>query len=119
MCLIALGDEWSVARQQRPTLGPAGGGIDHRQRLYERAASDAAMCHHIDPTKAWRRAIPIVERADRNLASDCSKVGIMILSRLPQTRSDASHSAVNASLIVAPYERLRSRDASASSAGTV
>jgi hypothetical protein len=36
-----------------------------------------------------------------------SKVGIITLSRLPHTRSDASHSAVSASLIVAPYLRLR------------
>src|SRR5712691_4862648 len=48
-----------------------------------------------------------------------SKVGIITLSRLPHTRSDASHSAVNASLIVAPYLRLRSCGASTPSGPTV
>src|SRR5215831_7064171 len=29
------------------------------------------MCHHVDLAKARWRAIPVVERADRNLAPDC------------------------------------------------
>ena len=29
------------------------------------------MCNHVDLAEAWRRAVPIVERADRNLAPDC------------------------------------------------
>ena len=52
-------------------------------------------------------------------SSTGSSVGIITLSRLPHTRSDASHSAVSASLIVAPYLRLRSRDASTSPGMTV
>src|SRR5215831_10485780 len=108
------------------------------------------MCHHVDLAKARWRAIPVVERADRNLAPDCrveacasplaaarrdlyiakhavdgcsadgeNKITIRLvelqsamllkwrqqgrdhhLRRFPHTRSDASHSAVNASLIV-------------------
>ncbi|MCK1430553.1 MULTISPECIES: hypothetical protein [unclassified Bradyrhizobium] len=45
-----------------------------------------------------------------------SKVGIIALSRLPHAQSHASHSAVIASLIVAPYLRLRSRRAAAAQA---
>jgi hypothetical protein len=48
---------------------------------------------------------PCCSRAD-------SKIGIITLSRLPHTRSDASHNAVNASSVVAPYLRRRSRGAS-------
>src|ERR1700745_2562243 len=29
------------------------------------------MCHHVDLAKARWRAIPVVERSDRNLAPDC------------------------------------------------
>jgi hypothetical protein len=36
-----------------------------------------------------------------------SEVGIITFSRLPYTRSDASHSAVSASSMMAPYLRLR------------
>src|SRR3954470_22040731 len=115
------------------------------------------MRYHVDLAEARRRAIPIVERPNRNLAPDCrveactsplaaarrdlyiaeqaidccsadrentmtihlaklqspvlfkrwQQIGIITLNRLPHTRSDASHRAVSASLVVAPYLRLR------------
>src|SRR5260370_397725 len=65
-------NERAIARHQWQALGPAGGDIDHRQRLDERARHRrAAMCDHVDFAEARRRAIPVVERADRNLAPDC------------------------------------------------
>jgi hypothetical protein len=133
-------------------------GLDERSRHRR-----AAMGHHVDLAEAWRRTVPVIERADGNFPPDgriesdtarrlpplaarfaspsrrsivaaliarprsrsawpsfnrpcCSradsKIGIITLSRLPHTRSDASHNAVNASLIVAPYLRRRSRGAS-------
>ena len=64
-----------------------------------------------------RSALPSCNRPCCSSAG--SKVGIITLSRLPHTRSDASHSAVSTSLVVAPYLRLRSRAATNSPVATV
>src|SRR5205085_10961083 len=56
-----------------------------------------------------RAARPGVNRPCCSTAG--SKIGIITLSRLPHSRSNAAHSAVIASLIVAPHLRLRSRGA--------
>ena len=53
-----------------------------------------------DAEQRERSALPSCNRPCRSSAG--SKVGIITLSRLPHTRSDASHSAVSASLMVAP-----------------
>src|SRR3979411_948252 len=66
-----LDNKRAIARYQRQAFGPARGDIDHRQRLNEQARHRrAAMCDHVDLAVAWRRAVPVVERADRNLAPD-------------------------------------------------
>src|ERR1700704_5249691 len=72
LCAVdRIDNKRAIARYQWQTLGPAGGDIDHRQRLDERSRHRrATMCDHVDLTEAWRRAVPIVERADRNLAPD-------------------------------------------------
>src|SRR5260370_6755688 len=67
-----LDDERAIARHQWQTLGPARSDIHHSQRLDERARHRrAAVCDHVDLAEARRRSLPIVERADPNLASDC------------------------------------------------
>src|SRR6266699_2745416 len=66
-----LDNQRAIPRHQRRALRPARGDIDYRQGLDERASHwRAAMGYRVDLAVARRRAVPVIERADRDLAPD-------------------------------------------------